>query len=250
MRHSSQPNQSGQTHAATSDPTLATLTELLVQRPQAPGRHRAAVPAIPVQMLPSHDELAAGAPEVAAEVVPRSAPRTAPETATAEATGTEPPPAHAIPETARWKASHLSRTIAGVLLGLSLVGTAVLAFRFEGSRSSDDFVVLSIAGTVVVALWGLLIASTPQVVTLYGSLLTIHNSGGHERFDLADGLQPLDLVGDPRSREWALLLHRGDRSSVVLRRHDVVATELDPIVRHYRAIAERRVIEREARFNS
>lgn len=245
MRHSSQLNPSGQTTTTTYDPAMATLTELLVPRPQVPGRHRAAVPTIPVQMLPEHDELAT--------VAPAEAPERATEQATGEATDvevvTDPAPAFVIPETARWKASHLPRTFAGILLGLALVGTAILAFRFEGSRSSDDFISLSIACAVVVALWGMLISSTPQVVTLRGSLLTIHNSGGHERFDLADGLQPLDLVADPHSRQWALLLHRGDRSSVVLRRHDVVATELDPIVRHYRAIAERRVVEREARFN-
>ena len=101
---------------------------------------------------------------------------------------------------------------------------------------------------VVVVLWAMLIASTPQEVTLKGSVLTVHNSGGYERFDLADGLQPVDLVGDPRSSKWAVLLHRADRSSVVLRRHDVVATELDPIVRHYRSVADQRFNERSARF--
>ena len=43
----------------------------------------------------------------------------------------------------------------------------------------------------------MLIASTPQVVSLRGSVLTVHNSSGTERFDLADGLQPVDVVGEP-----------------------------------------------------
>ena len=46
-----------------------------------------------------------------------------------------------------------------------------------------------------------------------------------------------------------MLLHRADRTSVVLRRHDVDAVELDPIVRHYREIAGQRFAERAARFN-
>lgn len=66
---------------------------------------------------------------------------------------------------------------------------------------------------------------------------------------LADALQPVGLVGDPHSRKWALLLHLADRTSVVLRRHDVIATQLDLIVLHHRDIAERRYAEREARFD-
>ena len=45
------------------------------------------------------------------------------------------------------------------------------------------------------------------------------------------------------------LLHRANRTSLVLRRRDVDAVELDPIVRHYRTIAHRRYSERQARFN-
>ena len=107
--------------------------------------------------------------------------------------------------------------------------------------------VLGIA--VVVGLWALLIASTPQVVSLRGSVLTIRNSSGTERFDLADGLQPVDMIGQPRSSGWALLLHRSNNTSVVLRRRDVDAVTLDPIVRHYRAMAEQRFTDRQVRFN-
>ena len=71
----------------------------------------------------------------------------------------------------------------------------------QTSRRPDDFVSLVIGVGVVVVLWALLIASTPQVVSLRGSVLTIHNSAAPRRFDLADGLQPVDIIGDPRSSE-------------------------------------------------
>jgi hypothetical protein len=119
---------------------------------------------------------------------------------------------------------------------VSVVGTWVLGVRFEESRLPQDFVSLFIGVGVVVVLWALLIASTPQEITLKGSVLTIHNSSGRESFDLADGLQPIDIIGTPRQRKWAVLLHRADRSSVTLRRHDINAVEFDPIVRHYREI--------------
>jgi hypothetical protein len=206
---------------------------LLDTDPLPPGRHRApaVVPAIPAQRV--REDLAVPAPPGAG----------APVEAVEASMG-----APDIPETARWRASHLPRTLAGLLLAFAVLGTVVLAVRLEESRSSEDLVSLLLGGGVVVALWAVLIASTPQVVTLRGSLLTIHNRRGEECFDLAGGLQPVDVVGDPSRRTWAILLHRADRTSVVLRRHDVVATELDPIVRHYRGIAERRYAEREARF--
>lgn len=170
-------------------------------------------------------------------------------------TGTAVPTPHPvasqpeIPETARWRASNGPRVFAGGLLVAACLGATALAFRFEASRNADDFVSLAIGCGIVVALWAIMIASAPQAVTLRGSLLTLHHRGGYERFDLADGLQPVDLVGDPRSSQWALLLHRPDCSSVVLRRRDVDAVALDPIVRHYRDIAEHRNAEREARFS-
>ena len=87
------------------------------------------------------------------------------------------------------------------------------------------------------------------MVSLTGSILEVHNTGGSERFDLADALQPVDLVGDPRTSHWAVLLHRSNGTTLVLRRNDVEALELDPIVRHYRNVATQRFIDREARFN-
>jgi hypothetical protein len=155
----------------------------------------------------------------------------------------------AIPQTAEWRASHFPRVFTGGLLGTAIAGTTALAIRYAQNRTSDDFVSLVIGLAVVVVLWALLIASTPQVVSIKGSVLTVRNSGGETSFDLADGLQEVDVVGNPRTSHWAVLLHRPNSTSVVLRRHDVVASELDPIVRHYRTVAERRFAERNARFS-
>ena len=110
---------------------------------------------------------------------------------------------------------------------MAVVGTWVLGVRFETSRLLEDFVSLFIGVGVVVVLWALLIASTPQELTLSGSVVTIHNSSGRETFDLADGLQPIDIIGT-RQRKWAVILHRADRTSVVLRRHDVNARRVRP----------------------
>ena len=241
MRHRNQLNPANQSKAAQTARSLAraTLTRLLGHERSAPsGRHAApAHPArIPVQKLRDHIYTAVTerAPLAPVEEQPLAAP--------------VPTRAFRAPETARWRASHLPRQLVAALLSLALVGTAMLGVRCYELPTSDNFVSLVISVVVVVTLWAMLIASTPQEVTLKGSVLTVHNTDGHEQFDLADGMLPVDLVGDPRSSKWAVLLHRADYTSVVLRRHHVVPTELDPIVRHYRRVADQRFNERSARF--
>jgi len=221
----------------------ATFTEMLApERPQpGNGRHARATDfsSIPTQRLRDHD-YTTRTTGLASCLAPVEA---TPVDATPVST-----PSSVAPETARWRASHLPRVLAAVLLTLALGGTAMLGARFSELHTFDNLVSIAISMVAAFVLWAMLIASTPQEVTLEGSVLTVHNRGAHEHFDLADGQQPVDLVGDPRGSKWAVLLHRPDRTSVVLRRHDVVATELDPIVRHYRTVADQRFNERSARF--
>jgi hypothetical protein len=229
VRNRSQ-NQANQSETIVSNaPTLETLNQLIAARPSvAPsvGKHRApvAISEIPEQKARDHHSLVEEDEAIEADQL------------------LEEPTSSAvdIPDTARWTASHLPRVFAGALLALSVVGTWVLGVRFEESRLPQDFVSLFIGVGVVVVLWALLIATTPQEITLKGSVLTIHNNSGRESFDLANSLQPIDIIGIPRQRKWAVLLHRADRTSVVLRRRDVNAVEFDPIVRHYREVVGRR----------
>ena len=236
MRHREQTDEN---ETSTGAGSTGTLTEVATLDQPVSGKHRAhspiasqvPAPLIPAQKVPTHDTDAPA---------PEPAPEPARESAVQLLT---------VPNNARWRASHLPRVLVGALLAPSAVGTAVLAQRFFTERTSDGFASLVIGLTVIVVLWVLLIASTPQVVRLDGSVLSVHNTGGTERFDLADGLQPVDVVGNPRTSHWAVLLHRPNNTTVVLRHHDVVATELDPIVRHYRRVAEQRHTERDARFS-
>jgi len=226
--------------------TLSKFTDLLAEEEISTGRHKQAngQPVIPKQLVPTHetvevaDEVAAPEVEVVEETAPAQAEKPAPEVAQVP-----------LPATAQWKASHGPRMFSALLLLLAVAGTSALGLRYAETHDSDEFLSLVVGIAVIVGLWALLIASTPQVVSLRGSVLTVRNSSGSERFDLADGLQPVDVVGQPRSSGWAVLLHRTNNTSVVLRRRDVDAVALDPIVRHYRAIAEQRHTDRQVRFS-
>ncbi|MCW2846033.1 MAG: hypothetical protein JWR90_7 [Marmoricola sp.] len=257
-------HQTGQQH---EPGRLLTLTELMATEAPVHGKHRATPSPIPAQKLPTHDapgsviEVPVAAPVEAVleaappalSVAPRIAPVFIPAQSHVRVVPTAKPGAEVVratvPHEAHWKASHVPRVVAAALLALSVAGTAGLGVRFADSRTSDDFLSLVIGFVTVVVLWALVIASTPQVVRLSGSVLTVHDTSGSETFDLADGLQPVDVVGDPRTSHWAVLLHRPNGTTQVLRRSDVDPVELDPIVRHYRNVATQRLLDRDARFN-
>ncbi len=233
MRHRGVSNEDRSATEPGRSGTVLTRSDLVAMRLIGQGRHRASPTSlVPEQAPPTHESLMEAAPAVVVAPTPRPV--------------AEPP---SIPDTVHWRASHVPRMVAGVILFLAVLGTAGLAVRYADGLDENDFVDLMVGVSVVVVLWAVLIASTPQRVSLSGSMLTVHNLAGSETFDLADALQPVDLVGDPRTPNWALLLHHADASTVVLRRQDVSPSELDPIVRHYRAIADRRGAERDARFN-
>jgi hypothetical protein len=229
--------------------SLSKLTDLLSED-QSAGKHKLpAQPLIPTQKVPTHETVEAAEGPEAVEVA-----EAVTETVAVEATDADPAasailPAVQLPTSVQWKTGQGPRLFAAVLLLLAVAGTSALGLRYADTHGTDEFISLVIGVGVVVGLWALLIASTPQVVSLRGSILTVRNSSGSERFDLGDALQPVDVVGEPRSSSWAVLLHRPNNTSVVLRRRDVDAATLDPIVRHYRALANQRYSDRQVRFS-
>jgi hypothetical protein len=257
MRHRGEESQPSQ--AVTSETgTTSTLDQGSGTPPVVPtqkrpgGKHKAPVrPVIPRQKARERATSETIEPKEAEGLAAVTVPVPSGPVPAAEAMGAPEAdaPTVVVPHTARWTASHAPRVFAGVLLVLAVGGTSALALKYQQDPGSDQLISFAIGIAVVVGLWAMLIASTPQVVSLRGSLLTIHNSSGTEQFDLGNGLQPVDLLGDPGSSSWALVLHRSNRTSLVLRRRDVDAVQLDPIVRHYRVMAHRKRVEREVRFN-
>jgi hypothetical protein len=240
MRHRATPSTSTTTAVTGGGTTTVEDDPGMVVTSASSGRHRAPGEALIPRQLQRERFLHEPAPEAAPEKT---------EAVADEPVAATPVAATDIPPKARWRASHLPRSLAASMLVAACLGTTTLAVRYAEVRGADNAIALAIGVGVIVGLWALLIASTPQVVLLSGSILTVRNSRGVEQFDLADGLQPVDIVAEPTSSKWALLLHRADCSSVVLRRRDVDAVVLDRVVRHYRRIALRAELDRRARFD-
>jgi hypothetical protein len=258
MRHRGEGTGTGKTVVRGVTGTLARITDRLSDEDSPTGRHKQPVsqPVIPAQKTPTHETIEGPETEVAPQVLPEveKAAEVVQTVETAKVQEPAPqvsparPSSTSVPVTAQWKAGHGARVFAAALLVLAVGGTSALGLRYAETHGSDEFLSTVVGVAVIVGLWALLIASTPQVISLRGSILTVRNSSGTERFDLADGLQPVDVVGEPRSSSWAVLLHRPNNTSVVLRRRDVDAVVLDPIVRHYRDLAEQRRSDRQTRF--
>jgi len=245
MRHRGEGTGTGKTVVKGVTGTLARITDRVSEEESPTGRHKQPVrqPVIPAQKIPTHETIEG--PET--EVAPLPEVEKAAEVVDTVETVRVHEPAPQV--TAQWKAGHGARVFAAALLVLAVGGTSALGLRYAETHGSDEFLSTVVGVVVIVGLWALLIASTPQVISLRGSVLTVRNSSGTERFDLADGLHPVDVVGEPRSSSWAVLLHRPDNTSVVLRRRDVDAIALDPIVRHYRDLADQRRSDRQTRFD-
>jgi hypothetical protein len=151
-------------------------------------------------------------------------------------------------QTYKWRTRHHLRSFTFLLLLASAAALGLTGRLFAESRTSDRMEWFVCAALAVAGLWALLTATAPQVVTLRGSVLTVKGRRGVERFDLAEGMQQVDVIGDPTSSKWSLVLHRPDCSTLQLGRRDVHAPTLDPLVRSLRDVADHRRAEHWARL--
>ena len=150
--------------------------------------------------------------------------------------------------TGKWRTRNIARSLTFLLLIGAAVATGLAGRLYFESTTDSRMRLLITCALVVAGLWAVLTATAPQVVTLKGSVLIVKSRRGIDRFDLSEGMQQVDLIGDPRSSKWALVLHRNDNSTVRLGRRDVDARTIDPLVRRFREVAEQRRSEHWARL--
>lgn len=187
-----------------------------------PDRGTAAAPQVPAQAEPDHDELQ--------PVVP---------------VRTGPP----IPDTAHWAEKARPRAVADTFLFLALVGAVTSLVLTVTTQSPVAIAGLAASAIVAVIFRGALMAAPITTVDLKGPELRIRKGAELDVVNLADPVHIVDLVGSPDQPTWRLRLEAIDGRIVELGPRIVDATEMERIVVHYRAIADRTRREREERFN-
>ena len=157
-------------------------------------------------------------------------------------------PVPTIPTTAEWNASKaLRRSVALAMLWLvALIGIGV---GYAVSKGTAGGLVLPVLPAVVAAgLWACLLMTTPTVVTLRSSVLTVRTRGTTRTFDLASAGLVVTMTENARGGAWRLRLDDGVAEPVVLDGNQVPPAEIGPVVNHYQAIAEHRRRERDADY--
>ncbi|HEY0903459.1 MAG TPA: hypothetical protein VGE14_06190 [Marmoricola sp.] len=182
---------------------------------------------VPQQAGPGHDELEPD--EVPVTVAP---------------VASEP-----IPGSAHWSESAPSRRVAGALLALSLIGVVGFLVAAVVTQSVNAIIGLAACAFVAVVFRGAMMGAGLTTVDLSGSTLRVRRGGALDVVNLADPTYRVDLVGTPDQSAWQARFETVDGRTFTLGPRQVAAAELDRVVRHYRAVAERARLEHDRRFN-
>jgi hypothetical protein len=180
------------------------------------------LPQVPVQAQPLHDELHAYAPIRASE---------------------------AIPEAAHWVERRRPRVVVGVLLTLSLLGAIASLVVASITQDVVAIVALAACGFLAVVFRATLMSKGVTTTDLKGTTLKVRTGGDLQIFKLDDPDHIIQVVGQPDSPGWKVILEAPDGRIVTLDASLVNAQEMHPVALYYHAVAERERDRRHARFN-
>jgi len=179
-------------------------------------------PVVPPQVQPAHDDLHAYAPAPASD---------------------------AVPESAHWIEHRRPRLVVGILLTLSLLGgIACLVFAIV-TQETAAIVGLAACGFLTVLFRATLMSKGVTTTDLKGTILKVRMDGVQHVFKLDDPDHVIQVVGQPGSSGWKVILEAPDGRVVELDASHVDAEEMHPIAEYYHAVAERERDRRTYRFN-
>lgn len=179
-------------------------------------------PYVPPQVQPAHDDLHAFAPVPASD---------------------------AIPESAHWVEHRRPRLVVGILLTVSLLAGLGFLVVAAITQEAAAIVGLGACGVLVVLFRATLMSTGVTTTELKGTILKVRMNGELHVFKLDDPGHLIEIVGDPGSSSWKLILESPTGRVVKLDASHVNAEEMHPIAEHYRDVAERERELRRYRFN-
>ena len=146
---------------------------------------------------------------------------------------------------AEWNTSRQLRRSVSVAM-VWLVALIAVGVGYAVSRGTTLGIALPVLpGIVAAGLWACLLMTTPTVVSVRSSVLTVRTAAGARTFDLALPDLEVAMTENARGGAWRLRLDDGVGDPVVIDGNQVPVEELTPIVIHYRAIADHRRAERD-----
>lgn len=179
-------------------------------------------PLVPTQTQPGHDDLHPFAPAPASD---------------------------AVPESAHWIEHRRPRLVVGILLTLSLLGGIGFLVTAIITQEVAAIIGLAACGFLAVIFRATLLSKGVTTTDLKGAILTVRMDGELRIFKLDDPDHIIQIVGQPGSSGWKLILEAPDGRIVELDASHVNAHEMHPIAEYYRAVAERERDRRQYRFN-
>ncbi len=219
---------------------LATPAATVSDEPPVPAavavRARVAVSeAVPVIKAPKKPK-APREPRVPREAKAPREPRVPKEPKAPRAAKTATAPEQ-VPHTVEFAPRVGTRRVVGLLLLVALAATAVSAYAAYQDRSTTNFEVAGGLAVLTAILWAIWASSSVTTLSVRGGQLEIVRAGSRHRFDMASDYTPIEIIGEPGSRNWKVLFHRKSMAPFVVDASMVDPAEFTRVVRHYRPSA-------------
>ncbi len=176
---------------------------------------------------------------VASRPSPVTPPRTGPDVALAERGAAAVTPAvgtreAAVPTIVEFAPRTRVRRLVGLLLLAALAATALAAYDAWQDRTSTSIGVAATLGVLTAIIWAARAGSAVARLTVSGGQLEIMRGGSRHRFDLASSYAPIEVVGEPGSRGWKVLIERRGMAPYVIDSSMVDPAEFMRVLHHYR----------------
>lgn len=120
------------------------------------------------------------------------------------------------------------------MLVIAGAATAVASYVAYDSRSAMSVAVAATMALLTAVVWSASASSAVATLTVRDGRLDIMRAGSRHSFDLASPYTPIEVVGEPGSRDWKVLFHRRGMTPYVVDPSMVDPVEFTRVLRGFR----------------